>query len=313
MLAPSWTLFGLFVTGMLLLDLFVFNRKAEPLSVGKSLLLVLFWLSLGLLFCGWVWETRGITTAKEFLTGYVIELSLSVDNLFVFLLIFTHFKVPSQYQHKVLFWGIVGAVVMRAFFIFLGVELLHSFHWINYIFGLILIVSGAKMLSSLSERVDPEKTIALKLARKLLPLTEDYHGDKFVIHNSQGLRFTPLFVVLLVVESTDLVFAVDSIPAVLAITKDPFIVLSSNVFAILGLRSLFFALSALTKALHYLNYGLAIILAFVGTKMLLSKIFPISVEASLSITLGILMCSVILSLVKPPKCLPENGKAATEF
>ncbi|HEY7615208.1 MAG TPA: TerC family protein, partial [Terriglobales bacterium] len=256
------------------------------------------WIALAATFTVVVYFWHGRAPSLEFITGYVIELSLSVDNLFVFLLIFRYFKVSPAHQHKVLFWGIVGALVMRAVFIIVGVGLIRRFHWIIYVFGALLVYSGIKLFRQQDMEVHPEKNPVLRAFRRWVPVTEDYHGDKFFIRRP-GLYATPMFVVLLVVETTDVLFAVDSIPAVLAITRDAFIVYTSNVFAIMGLRSMYFALAGLMDMFRYLHYGLALVLMFVGAKMLVSHFYQIPTEYALAVVGGILAASVLGSLVHP--------------
>ncbi len=296
-----WGGFVLFVLAMLVLDLKVFQRKAHEIKIREALLLAAFWISLALAFNVVVFFWRGERAALEFLTGYLLEESLSVDNLFVFLLIFSYFRVPRAYQHGVLFWGILGAIVMRFIFIIAGVALIHKFHWVIYVFGSILILTGIKLAREKDQEIHPEKNPVLKLFRRLVPVTPDYEGDKFFIRKEGRLFATPLFVVLLMVETTDVVFAVDSVPAVLAITLDPFIVYTSNVFAILGLRSLFFALAGLMKLFHHLHYGLSAILVFVGVKMLVADLYKIPIGVALSAVGGILLLSIIASLIWPEK------------
>ena len=293
-----WIGFAVFVLAMLALDLGVFHRRSREVGAREALAWSAVWITLALVFNGLVYFWWGADRALQFLTAYVVELSLSVDNLFVFLLIFAYFRVPAEYQHKVLFWGILGALLMRAVFIALGVTLVEAFHWIIYVFGGFLLVTGIKMAFDHNKEVHPEKNPILRLFRRFVPITEGYHGGRFFVHEG-GLRMaTPLFVVLLMVESTDLVFAVDSVPAVLAISTDPFIVYTSNVFAILGLRSLFFALAGLMKLFYYLHYGLAAVLVFVGLKMLLSHVFKIPIAVSLSVIIGVLGVSVGASLLR---------------
>ena len=296
-----WVLFNVFVIVLLALDLTVFHRKAHKVSIREALLSASFWVGLALAFNVGVYFFRGHDAALKFLTGYVIEESLSVDNLFVFLVIFSYFRVPEDLQHRVLFWGIVGALVMRAVFILLGVALIHKFHWIMYIFGFFLLYTGFKLVFGKEKEIEPEKNPVLKSFRKIMPVTDNYEGDKFFIRRGAQLFATPLMIVLLVVETTDIVFAVDSIPAVLSISTDPFIVYTSNVFAILGLRSIFFALSGLMQIFHYLHYGLGVILAFVGLKMILSDIYHIPIVVALGTIAGILAVSIIISILKAPK------------
>ncbi|HEX3322108.1 MAG TPA: TerC family protein [Terriglobales bacterium] len=295
-----WILFNLFVIVMLALDLGIFHRRAHTVRFKEALAWSAAWIGLAAIFSVIVLYWHGRHSSLEFITGYVIELSLSVDNLFVFLVIFRYFKVPSHDQHKVLFWGIVGALVMRGIFILAGVSLINRFHWIIYVFGILLLYSGFKLLRQGETEIHPEQNPVLRLFRKYVPVTKDYVGDKFFVRKP-GLFATPLFVVLLVVETTDVLFAVDSIPAVLAITRDAFIVYTSNVFAILGLRSMYFALAGLMEMFRYLHYGLATILMFVGLKMLGSGYFKLPTWIALSVVLGVLAISVVASLLNPKK------------
>jgi len=258
------------------------------------------WIGLAAVFAVIVYYWHGRAASLQFVTGYVIELSLSIDNLFVFLLIFRYFRVPSTHQHKVLFWGILGALVMRAVFILLGVGLIKKFHWIIYIFGALLVYSGIKLFRQQEAEIHPERNPLLRLFRKWMPVTKDYVGNKFFVRQP-GLYATPLFIVLLVVETTDVLFAVDSIPAILAITLNAFIVYTSNVFAILGLRSMYFALAGMMELFHYLHYGLALVLIFVGAKMLASHYIELPTELALGIVAGILIVSVLASLIHPRK------------
>jgi tellurite resistance protein TerC len=307
--ALYWILFNVFVLLMLALDLGIFNRKAHEVKMKEALIWSGVWIVLALTFNLWLYfnytPPEGFTSAEsalQFLTGYVIEKSLSVDNIFVFVLIFSFFKVPAIYQHKVLFWGIIGALVMRVIFIFAGVALINQFAWIIYIFGAFLIFTGIKLVTQKDKELHPEKNPVLKLFKRFFRVSETYDGGKFfTIQNSKKVA-TPLFVVLIMIETTDLIFAVDSIPAILAVTQDPFIVYSSNVFAILGLRSLYFALAGLVKLFHYLHYGLAAILVLVGVKMILNHYYAakiISTELSLLLIVGILAASVVSSILKP--------------
>jgi tellurite resistance protein TerC len=295
-----WILFNLFVLAMLVLDLGVFHRRAHTVKFREALAWSVAWIALAAIFAVVVFFWHGRTPALEFVTGYVIELSLSVDNLFVFLLIFRFFQVPAIHQHKVLFWGILGALIMRAIFIAAGVSLIERFHWIIYVFGAFLIYSGIKLFFQKEAEIHPEKNPVLRLFRRLVPVTEDYVGDKFFVRNP-GLYATPLFVVLLVVETTDLLFAVDSIPAILAITRDAFIVYTSNVFAILGLRSMYFALAGMMEMFRYLHYGLSLVLVFVGAKMLLSRYLEIPTPVALAAVASVLAISVIASMANPKK------------
>lgn len=293
-----WIGFILLVFLLLALDLGVFHRKAHVIKIKESLLLSVFWISIAIIFNIGIYFWLGPQSALEFITGYVIEKALSVDNLFVFLMIFSYFHVSSIYQHKILFWGILGALVMRAIFIATGITLIEKFHEIIYIFGAFLIITGIKMAMHGEKKIEPEKNPVLKYLRKIIPVTESYDGDKFFVKRGTKYFATPLFVVLVVVESTDVLFAMDSIPAILAITTDPFIVYTSNVFAILGLRALYFALAGIMPMFYYLNYGLSAILAFVGTKMLISDFYKVPTMISLSIVAGILVTAVIFSVVR---------------
>ena len=290
----AWLLFNIFVVAMLALDLGVIHRSAKPVGVRQALLWSAIWIGLAACFAALLYGTQGRTAALEFSTGYVIELSLSVDNLFIFLLIFRYFRLPDEQQYRVLFWGIIGAIVMRAVFIFAGVGLIRRFHWIIYGFGLLLLYSGIRLLFQHGGEVHPEKNPLLRLVRKFMPVTPDYVGSKFFVRGEQ-LCATPLLLVLIVVETTDVIFAVDSIPAVLSITLNTFIVYTSNIFAILGLRSLFFALASLMDIFEYLHYGIAAVLAFVGAKMMLSHIYPIKTEISLAVIGGILLVTIVAS------------------
>lgn len=276
-----WILFNLFVLAMLALDLGVFHRKSHEVSVREALTWTCVWITLALLFNLFIYYYFDQAKALEFFTGYVIEKSLSVDNIFVIILIFSYFKVHPAYQHKVLFWGILGALIMRIIFIVTGVELIHRFHWLIYIFGGFLIVTGIRMLTSGDIKIEPEKNPMVRMARKLFPVTPVFEGDRFFVNKEGRTWATPLFLVVILIETTDLIFAVDSIPAILAISDDPFIVYTSNVFAILGLRSLYFALAGIEKYFRYLKYGLSAILVFVGAKMCLTDFFKIPTEVSL--------------------------------
>jgi len=303
-----WIIFNVVIFTMLALDLGVFNKRAHKISVKEALIWSAVWIALGLIFNIFVFLEFGKTKALQFLTGYVIEYSLSVDNIFVFILIFSYFSVKAQYQHKILFWGILGALVMRGIFIFAGITMINKFHWIVIIFGGFLVFSGFKMLFQKEEiSVEPEKNKIVRLFRKFFPVTETLHGDSLFIRQNKRLFATPLFLVLLVIESSDLIFAVDSIPAILAISQDTFIVYTSNIFAILGLRSLYFAVSGIMGFFRYLKVGLAIVLAFVGFKMLASYIhFEIPIVISLAIIISILLVSILASvIIKKKESLPD--------
>jgi tellurite resistance protein TerC len=295
-----WILFNLFVLAMLALDLGLFHRRTHAVKFREAVGWSVMWITLAAAFAVLVYFWHGRTATLEFVTGYVLELSLSVDNLFVFLLLFRYFKVSPAHQHKVLFWGILGALVMRGVFILAGVGLIRRFHWITYFFGALLLYSGFKLLRSDSTGVHPEKNPVLRVFRRWMPVTEDYHGDRFFVRRA-GLYATPLLVVLLVIETTDLMFAVDSIPAILAITLNAFIVYTSNVFAILGLRSMYFALAGMMEMFQYLHYGLSLVLIFVGGKMLLSHYYRIPTEVALAVVGLVLLISVLASVIQPRK------------
>ncbi|MFB3917412.1 MAG: TerC family protein [Terriglobales bacterium] len=295
-----WILFNAFVLAMLALDLGVFHRRTHEVKFREAIGWSIYWISLAVLFAVGVYFWRGRTTALEFTTGYLVEEALSVDNLFVFLLIFRYFQVPKDFQHKVLFWGIVGALIMRGLFIFAGVTLIRRFHWMIYIFGVFLVYVGAKLAFQREAEVHPEQNPVLRAFRRWMPVTPGYVGNRFFVRNA-GLSATPLFLVLLVVETTDVVFALDSIPAILAITRDPFIVYTSNVFAILGLRSLYFALAGMMEIFHYLHYALSLILVFIGVKMLVSNFYQIPTHIALAVVAGLLLLSIVLSLLFPVK------------
>ncbi|HEV8525316.1 MAG TPA: TerC family protein [Terriglobales bacterium] len=303
-----WVLFNAFVLAMLVLDLGVFHRKSHEIRFKEALTWVAVWVGLAAVFAVLLYffghTMTGVRTKPnseltlEFITGYLIEESLSVDNLFVFLLIFRYFKVPKAHQHKVLFWGIVGALVMRGIFIATGVALINRFHFIIYIFGAFLIYTGYKLFRQEEAEIHPERNPVLKAFRRYMPVTQDYEDAKFLVKRGARWFATPLAVVLVVVETTDVLFAADSIPAILAITRDPFIVYTSNVFAILGLRSLYFALAGMMEVFHYLHYGLAIILAFIGVKMVLSEVFKIPIGIALGVVAAVLAVSVLASVIK---------------
>ena len=293
-----WTVFIITLVSMLVLDLGVLHRKAHAVSLKEALVWSAAWIILALLFAIGIYLRRGSEPALEFLTGYAVEKALSVDNIFVFMLIFSYFRVDPRYQHKVLFWGILGALAMRALFIAAGVALIREFHGILYAFGVLLILAGARMFFGKDEKIRPEKNPVLRLFRRLVPVTKDYEGSSFFVRKSGVLHATPLFIVLLVVETTDVVFAVDSIPAIFAITLDPFIVYTSNVFAMLGLRALYFALGGVMKKFGYLRYGLAAILVFVGVKMLVADVFRIRAAFTLGVVAAILLITVIASIIR---------------
>lgn len=296
-----WGSFTLFVIGMLALDLGVFHRKSHSVSVKEALVWTAVWIALAMVFNLFVYYYFDKGVALEFFTAYVVEKSLSVDNIFVIIMIFSYFQVPDAYQHKVLFWGIFGALVMRMIFIFAGIELIHKFHWAIYIFGGFLIFTGVRMVFGSDKPIDPEKNPVVKLVRKMFPVTQSFEGDEFFVRRNNRLWATPLFIVVMLIEATDLVFAVDSIPAIISISDDPFIVYTSNVFAILGLRSLYFALAGIEKYFTYLKYGLATILVFVGIKMVIVDFYKIPVEVSLIIISFLLAISMIASVLVKKK------------
>jgi tellurite resistance protein TerC len=322
---PVWwaAFFGL-IFAVLAIDLGLFHRKAHAVGMREALTWCAVWISLALCFnagiyLGWIGgyaEGARHQAGLEFLTGYLVEWSLSVDNVFVFALLFSYFQVPDQYQHRILFWGILGALIMRGILIFAGIALINSFEWVIYIFGGILIFSGIKMWLAKGQQFDPGKNPVLKLIRRMFPVTRELHGQRFFVKAPLGgggrmiWAATPLFVVLVFVEWSDVVFAVDSIPAILAITRDPFIVLTSNMMALLGLRSLYFALAGVMRMFHLLHYGLSLLLVFIGTKMLLAHTaFKIPTVASLAVVAGILVLSVVASLIFPPR--PEEASHGT--
>lgn len=303
-----WAGFMVFVIAMLALDLGVFHRKSHEVKPVEALLWTVVWVGLALAFNAWIYFEFGTEKGLEFLTGYVIEKALSVDNIFVFLVLFSYFKVPPRYQHRVLFWGIMGALVMRGLFIGAGAALIQSFHWILYLFGILLVFTGVKMLITRDEEVDPGKNRILRLFSKWVPCLPEYRESAFLVREG-GRRFaTPLLLVLVAVEASDLMFAVDSIPAVFAVTLDPFIVYTSNIFAILGLRSLYFLLAGAMMKLRYLKLGLSLVLAFIGVKMLVAGFYKIPIGVSLGVVSGLIFGAVAISLARPapvPERVPE--------
>ena len=303
-----WVGFNVFVLAMLALDLGVFHRKSHAVSGREALIWSAVWISLSLVFnvlIYFFWDRMmpdSLYTNREaalaFFTGYLIEKSLSVDNIFVFILIFSFFAVPAAYQHRVLFWGILGALVMRGTLIAVGAVLLKEFHWIIYVFGAFLIFTGIRMALHRDEELHPEKNPIVKFFRRFMPVTKTFEGDKFFVRHAGRLMATPLFLILLIVESTDLVFAVDSIPAIFAVTQEPFIVYTSNVFAILGLRALYFLLANVMDKFQYLKIGLSAVLTFIGVKMVIVDFYPIPVGVSLAVVAAILTVSILVSLWK---------------
>jgi len=305
-----WAIFLIFVLIMLVLDLFVFGaNKAHKVSIKEAAIWSFVWFALAMVFnAGLWWYMQGTLGAEiaeqkalEFLTGYLIEKSLSVDNVFVFLLIFSAFQVPVEYQRRVLVYGVLGAIIMRIIMIMLGSWVVQEFKWVLYLFGFFLLLTGIKMLIPSDKKPDMEKNWVVKLARKYLRITPEYHGEKFIVRNNNVSYFTPLFLVLILIEVTDLIFAVDSIPAIFAITTDPFIVATSNLFAIMGLRALYFLLADIVERFHLLKYGLAVVLSFIGAKMLLMPWFHVPVTISLSVVVSVISLSIAASLWEKPK------------
>ena len=291
-----WVVLGTVIVGMLVLDLFVFHRDAHEVSLREAAAWSVVWITLGLSFGAVVFATRGSQAGGEYLAGYLIEKSLSMDNVFLFAMLFGYFAVPKQYQHRILFWGVVGAIVFRAIFIAAGATLLESFHFLIYGFGILLLLTGIKMWRSKGHSVNPEKNFVLRAVRRVMPMTDEYHGQRFFVRHKGALVATPLFAVLVVVETTDIMFAIDSIPAIFAITTDPFIVLSSNLFAILGLRALYFLLAGLIDKFVYLKQGLAALLVFAGVKILIADVYKLPIPLTLGVIVGILAISIVASL-----------------
>ena len=295
-----WLVLGAVIAGMLFLDLFVFHRDAHEVTLREAAVWSVVWIALGLGFGGLVFAWRGSQAGGEYLAGYLIEKSLSMDNVFLFAMLFGYFAVPARYQHRLLFWGVVGAIVFRAIFIAAGATLLAAFHWIIYVFGVLLVLTGIKMARARGHAVDPNRNRILQLVRRFVPMTDDYRGQRFFVRERVGEKVrtvaTPLFAVLVVIESTDIMFAIDSIPAIFAITSDPFLVFSSNAFAILGLRSLYFLLAGMIHRFAYLKLGLAALLVFAGVKILLSDVYKMPVLVSLGVIVGILGVSIAASL-----------------
>jgi tellurite resistance protein TerC len=301
-----WVGFNVFVLAMLALDLGVFHRKAHVVSLKESLVWTFVWIGLALVFNAGVWHYAGSQKALEFFTGYLIEKSLSVDNVFVFALLFSYFAVPPLFQHTVLFWGILGALLFRALFIAAGVGLINALHWTLYVLGAFLVVSGLRLAFEKERAFNPEKNLSIRLFRKFFPVSDSYDANRFFTRRNGALLATPLFITLLVVETTDIVFATDSIPAILGITTDPFLVYSSNIFAILGLRALYFVLAGVMRLFRFLHYGLSLILVFVGLKMLAERYVQLSVELELGTVLAILLLSILASVI-----IPDNDARAS--
>ncbi|HEX5973574.1 MAG TPA: TerC family protein [Rubrobacteraceae bacterium] len=295
----QWGIFLALVFAMLALDLGVFNRKVHRIGLREALFWSVVWTLVALVFNWWVYAQFGSQIGLEFLTGYVIERALSFDNIFVFIVIFNYFAVPAEYQHRVLFWGILGALISRGIFVALGTALLAKFAWLIFVFGGILLVTGIRLLIQKETEVHPERNPVVRLFQRFVPVTPRYHGARFMIRENGVLKATPLMLVLVVIEATDVVFAVDSIPAVFGVTQNPFIVFTSNIFAILGLRALYFLLAGLMHKVRYLGFGLALVLIFIGAKMLLHEWLHIPVELSLGIVIGILTAAVVVSLLRP--------------
>ncbi|HEX6097692.1 MAG TPA: TerC family protein [Thermoanaerobaculia bacterium] len=307
-----WTVFSVFVLGMLALDLGVFNRKAHEVHFKEALTWSIVWVALSMAFNAWIYYKFGSEKALQFLTGYVIEKALSVDNIFVFVILFASFAVPKMYQHRVLFWGVLGAIFMRAIFIGLGAALVSRFDWIMYVFGAILIFTGFKLMKEGEAEPHPEKNPIYKLARRMFPAVPEYHGKAFFVMKDGRRYATPLLLVLIAIEATDVVFAVDSIPAIFAISTDPFIVYTSNIFAILGLRAMYFLLAGIIDKFHYLKYGLAIVLLFVGVKMVIADWYHVPILVSLATIAGVLTISVLASVIWPRHVELEVSSDALE-
>ena len=301
-----WVGFNAFVLAMLALDLGVFHRKAHVVSIREAAGWSALWIALALTFNYGIYRFMGHQAGLEFLTGYLIEKALSVDNIFVFVLVFSYFRVPAQYQHRVLFWGILGALVMRGAMIAAGAALIERFHWIIYVFGAFLVITGIRMATQGEQEIEPEANPVIRLVKRLVPVTGAYHGQSFFVREGGRLAATPLFVVLAFVETTDLIFAVDSIPAIFAVTTDTFLVYTSNVFAILGLRALYFLLAGVIHRFHFLKLGLSAVLVFVGAKMLLAEVYKIPILLSLAIIGLLLGASVGASLLFPKKTEEHN-------
>ncbi len=301
-----WGGFTLLVLALVALDLGVFQRKAHRIGLKEAAIWSVIWVLLSALFNVFVWREFGKDRGLEFTTGYLIEKALAVDNLFVFAVVFGYFAVPARYQQRVLLWGIFGALVMRAIFIGLGAALLARFHFVLYVFGGLLILTGIRLVTQKEHGVDPERNPVVRAFRRLVPMTDGYREGHFTVKEGGKRLATPLLLVLVVIEASDVVFAIDSIPAIFAVTEDPFIVYTSNIFAILGLRSMYFLLAGVIERFYLLKYGLALVLVFVGTKMLLSDVFKIPIAVSLSVVLGLVACTVAASLLLPRRSRPRS-------
>jgi tellurite resistance protein TerC len=306
-----WLGFTGLVLALLAVDLGIFHRKAHEVGVREAMVWSAVWVALSLGFNVWVWASFGSERGTEFLTGYLIEKALAVDNIFVIYAIFAYFAVPAAYQHRVLFWGILGALVMRGAFILLGAALIQQFHWVMYVFGAVLVATAVKLLAMSEEGVHPERNAVYRLVRRVIPSVTEFHGSRFTVVQGGRRCATPLLIALLLIEWTDLVFAVDSIPAIFAVTSDPFIVYTSNIFAILGLRSLFFVLAGVVGRFHLLKPSLAAVLAFVGAKMLLADVYEIPIGTSLAVVAALIAVGVLGSLLFPRRA-PAAAAAPSE-
>jgi tellurite resistance protein TerC len=303
----GWIVFHVIVVVMLALDLGVFNRRAHVIHVREALIWSAVWIALSLLFNVGIWVWKGPEPAAEFFAGYLLEKSLSVDNIFVMLMIFTYFQVPRQYQHKILYWGILGALVMRAGLIALGTTLIHRFHWVLYFFGVLLLWGAWRMARQGETEIQPDRNPVVRLFKRVMPVSANTEGGRFFVREGGRLAATPFFLCLLTIETADLAFAVDSIPAIFGVSEDPFIVYTSNIFAILGLRSLYFALSGTIHRFYYFRYGLAAVLAFVGVKLLISGFYKIPIWVALAVVALLIAASIVASLRFPPKPAVVDG------
>lgn len=303
-----WVLFNLFIVSMLFIDLLVFNKDPREITIKHSLLWTGLWVVMAILFGTGLYFFMSPEKSLHFFTGYLIEKSLSVDNIFVFLLIFTYFGVEPKYQHRVLFWGIFGALFIRLIFIVAGVALIEQFHWVIYLLGAFLVFTGIKLAFEKDKEIQPHRNPVLKLVRRLVPVTKDFYGEKFFVRQKGKWIATPMFVVLVMIETTDIVFAFDSIPAIMAITRDTFIIYSANAFAILGLRALYFALSGVMRLFHYLHYGLSFILVYVGVKMILEDIYQLPVLVTLAVILSSIALTIVASILFPKTESPADIK-----